>query len=212
MSPSVVTGLALDPRRPGYRVVQVDRGRFASLPGDALEAIGVAAGVELTAAAYAKLKDLADVEAANRAALRALARRPHARADLRRRLIQKQHPPAAVDRALARLAERGLLDDARFARGYAATRALRGRGPARLVRDLQAQGVERRAAEDAVARALAEERIDPLEAARGVVARKARQLGSLPVAVRRRRLAAYLARRGFGGESVRRVIEELLPQ
>jgi len=209
VSPSIVTGLALDARRPGYRVVQVDRGRFASLPGDALEAIGVAAGVELTAAAYAKLKDLADVEAANRAALRALARRPHARADLRRRLIQKQHPPAAVDRALARLAERGLLDDARFACGYAATRALRGRGPARLVRDLQGQGIERRAAEAAVARALAEERIDPLEAARAAVTRKARQLGPLPVAVRRRRLAAYLMRRGFGGESVRRVIEEI---
>ncbi|MGH7584754.1 MAG: regulatory protein RecX, partial [Gemmatimonadales bacterium] len=114
---SIVTGLALDPRRPGYRVVQVDRGRFASLPAEALDAIGLAAGSELSAAAYARLRELADVEAASRAALRALARRPHAHADLRRRLIQKQHPPLAVERALARLAERGLLDDARFARG-----------------------------------------------------------------------------------------------
>ncbi|MGH7646140.1 MAG: regulatory protein RecX, partial [Gemmatimonadales bacterium] len=180
----------------------------ASLPGDALDALGVAPGRELTAAAYARLRELADVEGAHRAALRALARRPHARADLRRRLVQKQHPPAAVDRALERLADRGLLDDARFARGYAATRAIRGRGPARLVRDLQVQGIERRAAEDAVARALAEERIDPLATARAAVARRARQLGALPAAVRRRRLAAYLARRGFGGEVSRRVIEE----
>ncbi len=205
----IVTSLALDPRRPGYRVVQVDRGRFASLPGEALDAIGVAAGHELTAAAYGRLRDLADVEAANRAALRALSRRPHARADLRRRLIQKQHPPAAVDQALARLTDRGLLDDARFARGYAATRAVRGRGPARLVRDLQAQGIERRAAEEAVQRALVEEHLDPLATARVVATRRARQLGALPAPVRRRRLAAYLSRRGFGGESARRLIEEL---
>src|SRR5207249_1524073 len=92
------------------------------------------------------LKDHPDMsaEGAYRAALRALARRAHARFDLRRRLLQKQHPPAAVDGALARLAALGLLDDARFARDYDGAKATRGggRGPTRLVRDLLSQGVE----------------------------------------------------------------------
>src|SRR2546422_768667 len=47
--------------------------------------------------------------------LRALARRAHARLDLQRRLVKKQHPPAAVEAALERLTIRGLLDDQRFA-------------------------------------------------------------------------------------------------
>src|SRR6059036_2584009 len=94
-----------------------------------------------------RLRELADVEGAQRAALRALARRAHARGDLRRRLVKRQHPPAAVDAALERLAARGLLDDGRFAEQYAALRATRGKGPARLLRDLLTQGVERRAAE-----------------------------------------------------------------
>jgi len=73
----------------------------------------------------ARLQELADVEAAYRAGVRALALRPRAYHDLRRRLIQKPHPPSAVDAALERLAARGLIDDLRFAVHYAATRAAR---------------------------------------------------------------------------------------
>ena len=48
-----------------------------------------------------------------------------------------------VEAALERVAQLGLLDDAAFAQSYVETRAARGRGPARLVRDLMAMGVER---------------------------------------------------------------------
>jgi regulatory protein len=207
-----LTGLAPDPRQPGYRLVEVDRGRFASLPGDALDALPLPLrpGVELSAAVLARLQELADVEAASRAALRALAMRGRARRDLRRRLIQKQHPPRAVDEALARLDAQGLLDDRRFAVEYAARHAARGRGPARLVADLQRQGVDRAVADTAVGEALAEEGIDPDHALRAVAARRASQLAALPPAVRRRRLLAYLGRRGYGGAQVKELVEELL--
>src|SRR5258705_8345331 len=132
----LLTGLAPDPRRPDYRLVEVDRGRFASLPAAALAGLGLVLGGEISEGAFARLQELADLEGAHRAGLRALARRAHARFDLRRRLLQKQHPPLALDGALARLAAPGLLDDASFARAYAGAKAAPGRGPARLVRDL----------------------------------------------------------------------------
>jgi regulatory protein len=204
-----LTGLAPDPRQPGYRLVEVDRGRFASLPLEAVEPLGLQVGAELGPAALDRLRELADVEAAERAALRALARRAHARLDLRRRLVKRQHPPAAVEAALDRLALHGLLDDRRFAEQYAALRATRGKGPARLLRDLQAQGVERRTAEQAVRRALEEEGIDPGVEARAVAAKRARQLAGLPVAVRKRRLLAFLVRRGYGGPQLGALVEEL---
>ena len=204
-----LTGLAPDPRQPGYRLVEVDRGRFASLPLEALEPLRLQLGAELAPAVLDRLRELADVEAAARAALRALARRGHARLDLQRRLVKKQHPPAAVDAALERLTIRGLLDDHRFAEQYAALRATRGRGPARLLRDLQAQGVERRTAEHAVRRALEEEGIDPALEARAVAAKRARQLAGLPVRVRKRRLLAFLVRRGYAGPQLRELVEEL---
>ena len=205
----ILTGLAPDPHRPEYRLVEVDRGRFASLPADALAGLDLIIGREINPLVLERLQELADIEAAHRAGLRALARRAHARHDLRRRLLQKQHPPHAVDEALARLEATGLLDDARFAIDYAAAKARRGRGPARLIGDLLAQGVERRVAENAVRTSLAAEGVDPVEAVRALAEKRARQLAGLPPAVRKRRLVAFLMRRGFSGAEVREVVEGL---
>jgi regulatory protein len=205
----LLTGLAPDPRRPDYRLVEVDRGRFASLPAESLAGLGLIVGGEISDAVFGRLQALADLEGAHRAGLRALARRAHARYDLRRRLLQKQHPPAAVDGALERLAGQGLLDDAQFARDYAGAKAPRGRGPSRLIRDLLSQGVERSVAEQAVRTALADEGVDPGVALRAVAEKRARQLAGLPPVVRKRRLVAFLARRGFQGPEVREVVASL---
>jgi regulatory protein len=205
----ILTGLAPDPRRPDYRLVEVDRGRFASLRATDLADLQLIVGAEIDGLVLERLQELADLEAAQRAALRALARRAHARFDLRRRLLQKQHPPAAVDGALERLSKVGLLDDARFAADYAAAKARRGRGPARLLRDLQSQGIDRRLAEDAVRTSLAAEGVDPEQAVRALAEKRARQLAGLPAPVRKRRLVAFLVRRGFGGAEVRAVVEGL---
>ncbi|HJQ65371.1 MAG TPA: regulatory protein RecX [Gemmatimonadales bacterium] len=207
---AVLTGLAPDPHRPGYRVLEVDRGRFASLPEGSILDLGLALGTVLTPERLAHLQYLADIEAAHRAAVRAQTRRPHAVADLRRRLIQKQHPPAAVDAALERLAVQGLLDDFRFAEHYVATRAARGRGPARLVTDLLRQGLDRRTAEGAVRHTLSEEAIDLTATLRAVAQRRAAQLRGLPIPTRRRRLMAFLSRRGYQGPEVRSLIEDLV--
>lgn len=205
----ILTGIAPDPRRPDYRLVEVDRGRFASLPAESLAGLELTIGREIPPRVFDRLQELADLEAAHRAALRALVRRGHARGDLRRRLLQKQHPPAAVDGALARLVEQHLLDDARFAADYAGAKATRGRGPARLIRDLLSQGVDRRIAETAVQAALADAGIDPAETVRALAEKRGRQLAGLPPQVRKRRLTAFLVRRGFPGSEIRAVVEGL---
>jgi len=228
----ILTGLAPDPRQLGYRLVEVDRGRFASLPGDALASLQLDVGREIPPAVLARLRELADIEAACRAALRTLTRRAHARLELGRKLTKKQHPPEAVEAALQRLEARGLIDDRRFAeqyatvraaRGqgparlvkrfaeqYATVRAARGQGPARLVKDLRAQGVDPRVAEESVRRALEDEGFTPEIEARAVAAKRARQLGDLPPLVRKRRLLAFLARRGYSGAAALEVVRELL--
>ncbi|MGH7613944.1 MAG: regulatory protein RecX, partial [Gemmatimonadales bacterium] len=158
---AVLTSATPDPRSPGYCQLEVDRGCFASLPEALLAPLGLIVGAALTVETLGRLQALADIEAAYRSAVRAQARRPHARSDLRRRLIQKQHPPSAVEVALERLAGQGLLDDRRFAEHFAATHAARGRAPARLVRDLLQLGVERSVAEETVHSALIAEAVDP---------------------------------------------------
>lgn len=174
-----------------------------------LAELGLQVGAEIAPLVYERLQELADLEGAFSSALRALNRRAHAQLDLRRRLLQKQHPAGAVEAALARLRGAGLIDDARFAFDYAAAKARRGRGPARLVRDLQTQGVDRRIAEDAVHKVLAVEGVDPAETVRALAEKRAKQLAGLPPMVQKRRLVAFLVRRGFAGAEVRQAVEAL---
>jgi len=56
---------------------------------------------------------------------------------------------------------------------------------------------------------LAAEGVDPAEAVRALAEKRARQLAGLPLVVKKRRLVAFLARRGFAGAEVREVVEGL---
>ena len=120
----ILTGLAPDPRRPDYRLVDVDRGRFASLRAADLADLDLRIGAEIPAGLLERLQELADLEAAHRAAL-------------------------------------------------------------------------------------ASEGVDPALAVRTLAVKRARQLAGLPPAVRKRRLVAFLVRRGFNGGAIREVVESL---
>ena len=206
---SVITGLSPDPRLPGAVRIELDGEPFATVAAEAVAGEDLRPGRLLDPAARERLGAAADVEAAYRTALRSLERRPFARADLGRRLQRKGHPREAVAAALDRLVALGLLDDAAFASSYVETRAARGRGPSRLTRDLLAMGVERRL----IDRALAAQAADHPGAGavpRALAARRAAQLGDLPRPVKRRRLLAFLARRGFAGREVGDLVREVV--
>lgn len=201
MTLPVLTALEPDPRRPGTLRVEVDGVRFGAVPEPLARAAGLAVGRPVDAELQERLTAAADAEGAFRTLLRALERRAFARADLGRRLIRKGHPQPAVEAALDRAQGLGLLDDAAFARNYVQTRSVRGRGPSRLTRDLLAMGVERAL----VDRALAAEWPEGSDRHRlplALATKRVAQLGDLPRAVKRRRILAYLARRGFAGRDI----------
>jgi regulatory protein len=114
-----------------------------------------------------------------------------------------------VASAVGRLLDLGLLDDAAFARQFVESRSGRGRGPSRLRRDLLALGVPDRLVDAALA-AQWPGGADLALLVRPLAERRARQLGALPRAVLRRRLLAYLARRGYAGAEVGRVVADIV--
>jgi regulatory protein len=205
----VLTALEPDPRRPGTLRVEVDGVRFGAVPETLANAAGLAVGRPVDAELQERLAAAADAEAAFRTLLRALERRSFARVDLGRRLIRKGHPRPAVDAALDRAAGLGLLDDAEFARNYVQTRAARGRGPARLTRDLMAMGLERGLIDRALA-AEWPEGGDRTGMPSALAAKRAAQLGDLPRPVKRRRVLAYLARRGFAGRDISDLVSRVV--
>lgn len=207
--PRRITGLEPDPRRPGAVRVLVDGRAFCTVDQAAASAAGLAVGAEWDQARGAAAERAADEEAAWRALLRGLERRNFAVGEIRRRLRQKGHPPAAVEYALGRGLAAGLLDDLAFARRYAESRAARGRGPARLRRDLTALGVARAVVEQV----LAEQWSDPdrsLQVARQLAERRAGQLGRVEREVKYRRLIGFLGRRGFAGPRVGELVRAVL--
>jgi regulatory protein len=99
-------------------------------------------GRELDDESLAQIRSQASGERALGDAYRLLGHRARSRAELRRRLLQKEHEEAVVDGVLERLDEDGLLDDTEFARRYVADkRTLGGWGSQRIRRGLAGLGV-----------------------------------------------------------------------
>jgi regulatory protein len=208
-TPSRITAIEHDPRRPGTVRLELDGTRFGVVPAELIAAEGLTPGQTIAPDVHERLSAAADVEAAFRTGLRMLELRSFARADLGRRLQRKGHPRAAIEIALARLLTLGLLNDEAYARNYVQTRAARGRGPSRLVHDLLALGVPRSVIDRAVA-AEWPEGSDRTSMPQALVSKRAAQLGTLPRQTKRRRLLAYLARRGFSGRDVSALVESVL--
>lgn len=209
MTLPAITALEPDPRRPGTLRVEIDGARFGAVPQEVAAAVGLTAGLAVDDELRRRLAAAADEEAAYRTALRSLERRAFARHDLGRRLRRKGHPGGAVDGALERLSALGLLDDVAYAANYVETRAARGRGPSRLAADLMAMGVERAIVDRAIARGW-NESTDRSSVPRTLAETRAAQLGNLPRSVKRRRVLAFLARRGFSGHEITAMVGQVI--
>jgi regulatory protein len=206
---SRITALDPDPRRPEAVRIEIDGVRFGVVPRQVAAVEQLSVGGQVDQQLLERLGLAADAEAAFRTTLRSLEARSFARGDLARRLQRKGHPRAAVQAALDRASELGLLDDAAFARSYVETRSARGRGPARLMRDLLAMGVERALIDRAIASHWPEGS-DRSAVPLALVHKRAAQLGSLPRQAKRRRLVAYLARRGFTGRDITEMVDRVV--
>jgi regulatory protein len=135
------------------------------------------------------------------AALKYLAARARTSHEVRQVLARRGYPPDDIATVMARLTAARYVDDADFARTWVAARAHRGAAaPARLARELRAKGVP----DGAIAAALRslEEEWDACVAADEAAKRKVKTLAGVPVDAARRRLAAYLERRGFARDVI----------
>ncbi len=205
----IIDDLVADPRRPGSLRVVIGGRPAWTVPADMVTALGLAPGREVRGDAIDALDRAAEEEGAFRAGLRALERRAHGTRELALKLEHRGHTPAAVTAAIHRLERLGLLDDLVFARGYVESHGPRGRGPARLRRDLSQRGVGRDVVDKVLGEVLSTVD-DPLAQPRALVEKRADQLHGLPREARRRRLVAYLGRRGYRGAEMRQLVDRVL--
>lgn len=88
--------------------------------------------------------------AVRRAAMDLLARREHGRIELSRKLRSRGAPAELIEPALERLAEEGLLSEARYLESFVRMRANAGYGPLRIREELSQRGLARGDVEQAL--------------------------------------------------------------
>jgi len=143
-------------------------------------------------------------------ALNLLAARPYATRALHRKLIQKEYSAADADDAIRRLVDNGLLDDTKYAEQYARSKMLAtGASKRRLTQDLYRKGIKSDVAAAAIDTVIIDEEIDTGGMIERVARKKLAQLGNLDPLVLRRRLFAFLARRGYDVDDIKRVVASL---
>jgi regulatory protein len=139
--------------------------------------------------------------------LRMLTDRARTRHQLAEVLTEEQVPADVIAVVLDRLEELRLIDDAAYAEAFVRSRARAGVARRSVSRELRSKGITDEDAEPALAAVdPAEERATAVRLAR---ARAARTVG-LPPLTRQRRLAGFLARKGYSGDVVSDVVREVL--
>jgi regulatory protein len=93
---------------------------------------------------------LDNLVAVRRVAMDLLARREHGRVELTRKLAKRGAPLELIDTALERLAQEGLLSEARYLESFVGYRARAGYGPLRIREELIQRGLPRADVEQAL--------------------------------------------------------------
>jgi regulatory protein len=209
--PPTITAIREHPRRRGRFVVEIDGQSVAVVGVDTVAELGLSVGLTVAPAT------LRSLDVANRRtalldrALNLLAVRARSTRDLRLRLRRLNAADVDTDWVLRKLETLGYLDDAAYARQFARSRMVGGGRSKRRVQDeLYRRGVSREVATEAIDELVADVEIDEYGAALGAARKRLPSLGKLDAPTRRRRLYAFLARRGYESEIVSRVVRDVL--
>ena len=184
-------------RRKGRSIdVAFDDGSALHCDRDFLPARRLAAGQAIEPPLLDRLRRQATRHDAERSALRWLGSRPRSRAELLRRLREKQVPEDVAREAVDGLAEQGYLDDRAFARSFIDSRLrFRPRSRAMLRAELRTHGVDGSLAQEMT------REIDDLALARALVreqmARRNPPRNAEDHTAFQKCLGALLQRRGF---------------
>lgn len=147
---------------------------------------------------------------AENVSVNALTRRGRSRWELGQILLSRELEPAVVEAELNRLERVGLLNDAELAETIVRTQHERkGLGRAALVNEMRRKRIDESTI-DAALDNLGED--DEFQRAVQLAERRARQLTGLDHNTAVRRLSGYLQRKGYSGDTVRRVVVETLPR
>ena len=202
-----ITALRPTKRDPDRIAVDLD-GSFAfALPAQLVVDERLDIGDTLDANRVSGLLASDQASRATEAALVFLAYRPRSEKEVRDRLRRAGYEQDAIEQTISRLHEWRYLDDADFARRWVENRtAHRPRGKRLLQQELRHKGID----SETVREVIDDADLDETGAAEALARRRLPAYAGDDLVAVRRRLGAYLARRGYGYDVVRVALDRAL--
>jgi len=206
----IVTALKAQKKNPNRVSIYLD-GEFA-FGVSRIVAAWLKIGQSLSDEKLASIQKQEAGELALQKALLLLSYRPRSESEVQKRLLENGFEEVVVESTLNRLREGGLVQDQNFARTWVENRsAFRPRSQRFLAYELRQKGVRDEDIETALAEASSDDQL-----AYQAACRYARRLHGLDWEEFRKKLSAFLGRRGFSYGSinpvVQRVWQEQVPQ
>jgi len=144
-------------------------------------------------------------------ALRLIEMRRRSTREIRDKLVMKGIDKSEIETVCSELETIGLLDDEKFARDWIENRQhFRPTGVVRLRQELFAKGIDREIVDQAIREY--KNNSDEFPAALDLARRKLKLYRKLDADTAKRRLAGFLARRGYETSIVSKVLKELLKE
>jgi regulatory protein len=198
----IVTAMKVQKRNPQRVNIYLDGAYAFGLAR--ITAAWLQIGQQLSVEKIAQLKADDSYEAAHQKALHLLNYRPRSSTEVRKNLEKHGYDPEVIEQVLERLGRSGLVNDGQFAQTWVDNRSeFRPRGRRLLSMELHQKGLD----DEAIESALSE--LDEAELAAQAALKYMRKLQGLPKPDFRRKLAGFLARRGFGYDVIEPVLERV---
>ena len=221
-----ITSIQAVPELPSHQQLFLNGAPFVVIDTSVVEKFGLRIGLEIEAEIIEKLIAADEVMRAKAYALRLLreennnatadapgAPRPtgkpkiYTKNEMEQRLEREGFSTNAIEMSIEELIRSGHIRDRKYAENWIVRRQKSNpRGKTLLKNELIDKGIDRETANQVVASVETE---DEMKIALQIAKKRVKQYERLPIHVAKRRLRGFLARRGFGAETVRHVLEQI---
>lgn len=223
-----ITSIQAVPELPSHQRLFLNGTPFVVIHTSLVEKFGLRIGLEIEAEIIEKLIAADEVMRAKNYALRLLrdakdhvtmdvdgsedprpAGKPkiYTKNEMEQRLARAGFSTKAIETTIEELIHSGHIRDRKYAENWIVRRQKSNpRGKTLLKNELINKGIDRETVEHVLANVEAE---DETTAALQIAQKRVKQYKRLPIHVAKRRLHGFLARRGFGSETVRHVLEQI---
>ncbi|MYB94514.1 hypothetical protein F4054_21700 [Candidatus Poribacteria bacterium] len=220
-----ITDIQASPELRSHQHLFLDGAPFVVIHASLVEKFGLRIGLEIEADTIKKIIAADEVMRAKNYALRLLReekdkttdapeasrptvkRKTYTKSEIERKLEREGFSTDAIETSIAELIRSGHIRDRKYAENWIVRRQKSNpRGKTLLKRELVDKGIDRETAEQVIATVETE---DETKVALEIAQKRAKQYKRLPTHVAKRRLHGFLARRGFGSDVVRQVLEQI---